>query len=94
MRYVAERHSFWAYELGFQLQEESFRVRHSLLFPWRVVRKRQEYQEEEEARSVGGTEGRTAAAAAASPWGIGLVQLFVEEQESVCCTFLHTGIEG
>lgn len=59
------------------MQEGSFRVRHSLLFPWRVVRKRQEYQEEEEARSVGGTEGRTAVAAA-NPWGIGLVQLFVE----------------
>ncbi len=75
------------------MQEESFRVRHSLLVPWRVVRKRQEYQEEEEARSVGGTEGRTAAAAAAKPWEIGLVRLFVEEQESVCCTFLHTEIE-
>jgi hypothetical protein len=74
------------------LQEEIFRVRHSLLFPWRVVRKRQGYQEEEEARSFGGTEGRTAAAA--NPWGSALVQLFVEEQESLCCTFLHTGIDG
>jgi hypothetical protein len=62
------------------------------LVPWRVVRKRQEYQEEEAARSVEGTEGRTAAAAA-NPWGIVLVRLFVEEQESLCCTFLHTGIE-